>query len=647
MLKHNCPTAGCEQKFTAVQLRQASKITCPKCKRTFSVSTKSEDAEDVNHLVDVQPPPLPPLVKPVEPPQPPIGGTTPIPAPPVPQVATSKQKDGPPWKLIAIVGSAVLAMLLVASTLWLPLMYSGKSQRPSTAGSSEVDPVVKPARGVTGGIGGNNRAVLVGVKDYNHSRLSPLQFTENDVTELAEVLQQGKFDVTLLTTTEGQKNPNNQPTAKNIRAAIAAALEGAGKKDMILLAFAGHGLHLSVADGGKQREESFFCPTDASPKSESTLTINSQTMLGYTELFRNLDESGAGVKLLLIDACRNRAAGLRGAGVSVLPRTPNGFAAMFSCSEGEFAAELPELGKGHGIFFHFVLEGLRGKARAEDGVTWDDLARYVVKQVSTESIRMVGEGHRQTPHHVLNLRGLSPVLVERPKQEVKVPNSQVPAVKNSREPVGGVLGGGLPSPQPLNPVAKEPVAKEPVAKEPVAKEPVAKEPVAKEPVAKEPVAKEPVAKEPVAKKSSGYTKSDGHEYFTNNIGMKFVRIPRGEFMMGADKDVDPEADDDEKPRRKVKISSYWCGVYEVTQGQYQKVMGTNPSWFDGEDDFPVESVSWEDAKRFIQKLNEMPEESKAGNKYRLITEAEWEYTCRGSVRCEDKYKKFSFGDTLI
>jgi formylglycine-generating enzyme required for sulfatase activity len=145
---------------------------------------------------------------------------------------------------------------------------------------------------------------------------------------------------------------------------------------------------------------------------------------------------------------------------------------------------------------------------------------------------------------------------------------------------------------------------------------------------------------------AGVQKVGQFEYITNSIGMKFVKIPAGEFMRGADKDVDTEADDDEKPRRKVKISSYWCGVYEVTQGQYQKVMGTNPSAFKDGDDFPVDTVSWLDAKKFVENLNEMPEEKKAGRKYRLTTEAEWEYACRASVMVEDKYKRYHFGDTL-
>jgi formylglycine-generating enzyme required for sulfatase activity len=145
---------------------------------------------------------------------------------------------------------------------------------------------------------------------------------------------------------------------------------------------------------------------------------------------------------------------------------------------------------------------------------------------------------------------------------------------------------------------------------------------------------------------AGVQKVGQFEYITNSIGMKFVKIPAGEFMRGADGFVDHEAEEDEKPRRKVKISSFWCGVYEVTQGQYQKVMGTNPSEFKDGDDHPVERVSWNETQEFIAQLNEMPEEKKTGRKYRLLREAQWEYACRGSVLCEVKYKKFHTGDTL-
>ena len=84
---------------------------------------------------------------------------------------------------------------------------------------------------------------------------------------------------------------------------------------------------------------------------------------------------------------------------------------------------------------------------------------------------------------------------------------------------------------------------------------------------------------------------------------------------------------------------FYLGVYEVTQAQYQKVVGSNPSNFKRAS-LPVETVSWEDARAFCTKLSEVAEERAAGRTYRLPTEAEWEYACRaGSAG------KYSFGDT--
>jgi formylglycine-generating enzyme required for sulfatase activity len=129
---------------------------------------------------------------------------------------------------------------------------------------------------------------------------------------------------------------------------------------------------------------------------------------------------------------------------------------------------------------------------------------------------------------------------------------------------------------------------------------------------------------------------------TNSIGMKLVPIPKGTFIMGSP--------NDEPLRRKnetqheVKISKpFYMGAYPVTQKQYRKVMGTNPSCFskDGDgnvevhgldtDDFPVENVSWRDARKFCAKLSALPAEKKAGRKYRLPDEAEWEYACRAGT----------------
>ncbi len=120
---------------------------------------------------------------------------------------------------------------------------------------------------------------------------------------------------------------------------------------------------------------------------------------------------------------------------------------------------------------------------------------------------------------------------------------------------------------------------------------------------------------------------------TNSIGMRLTLIPTGEFMMGSP-DSASDARSDEKPQHRVRITKpFYLGTTEVTQGQYEKVTGKTPSYFGerrglSDPDAPVEFVSWDDAQEFCRKLSELAEEKKAGRRYRLPTEAEWEYACR-------------------
>jgi formylglycine-generating enzyme required for sulfatase activity len=107
--------------------------------------------------------------------------------------------------------------------------------------------------------------------------------------------------------------------------------------------------------------------------------------------------------------------------------------------------------------------------------------------------------------------------------------------------------------------------------------------------------------------------------------IEMVRVTGGCFQMG---DTFGDGRDDEKPIHEVCVSDFYIGRYEVTQVQWQAVMGNNPSSFKG-DRRPVDSVSWEDAEAFIAKLNRM-----TGRRYRLPTEAEWEYAARSGGRKE-------------
>ncbi len=113
---------------------------------------------------------------------------------------------------------------------------------------------------------------------------------------------------------------------------------------------------------------------------------------------------------------------------------------------------------------------------------------------------------------------------------------------------------------------------------------------------------------------------------------EMVVIPGGSFQMGS-KDGDP----DEKPIHRVNIKSFELGKYEVTQGQWKAVMGSNPSKFtECGDSCPVEQVSWDEIQEYIKKLN-----AKSGQQYRLPSEAEWEYACRAGTS-----HKYCGGDDL-
>ena len=109
----------------------------------------------------------------------------------------------------------------------------------------------------------------------------------------------------------------------------------------------------------------------------------------------------------------------------------------------------------------------------------------------------------------------------------------------------------------------------------------------------------------------------------NKLINNMVYVSGGTFTMGATSEQGSEAYDNEKPTHSVTLSSYYICKYEVTQALWQAVMGSNPSYFEG-DNLPVENVSWNDCQTFIKRLN-----SYTGRNFRLPTEAEWEFAARG------------------
>ena len=326
----------------------------------------------------------------------------------------------------------------------------------------------------------------------------------------------------------------------------------AERGDMVIVGFSGHGVQI--------KGKSYFCPEDTRHDKLA------ETVFPMEDIYDRLQHCKAALKLLVVDACRSDfvpegAKGIalaRGVGDfnGASEKLPEGIFALYSCDSGQFSVEDGEFQ--HGVFMHYLIEGLQGKAGDETGtVTSLGLANYV----SLRTKRYVAQHHNELQTPVLKgevaLFEFNSSMNVRPERPIVPPS------------------------------------------------------------------------EPSAEKT-----------ITNSIGMKLVLIPAGEFQMGSSQ----SENDNEGPQHQVHITKgFYLGKYPVTQGEYERVMGKNPSTFraDGAGKervsgldtsrFPVETVSWKDAVEFCRKLSE-----KEGKRYRLPTEAEWEYACRTRTKLAEQ-----------
>ncbi|MBV8557303.1 MAG: caspase family protein, partial [Planctomycetaceae bacterium] len=252
---------------------------------------------------------------------------------------------------------------------------------------------------------GERYALLVGVRRYDPNELRSLPYSEPDIDELAEVLKARGYkpsNVVLMTQTAGAEDTRFLPLADHVRKELKLLLEDLEEEDSVLVALAGHGVQF------RGESESYFCPADAR-------LADKRTLIALSAVYKALEACRAGLKVLLVDACRNDPQSENSRARSVVDLVsitrpqhtppPGGVVAFFSCSEGEKAFEHADLK--HGVFFHFVIEALRGAAAGpgESEILIPDLEKYVKRHVRD----FVREkyGVRQMPE----LRGTSRDLV--------------------------------------------------------------------------------------------------------------------------------------------------------------------------------------------------------------------------------------------
>jgi formylglycine-generating enzyme required for sulfatase activity/uncharacterized caspase-like protein len=239
---------------------------------------------------------------------------------------------------------------------------------------------------------GQKYALLVGVREYKTPTLRTLKYSERDIEELAKVLLDAGFseqNMRVLTQERTAKGLRYLPSSENIRTELSRMLklvELAGDTaSIVIVALAGHGIMDPKA------EKSYFCPADTSALN---LSPEDPALIDLGGLYDQLKASPAGFKLMLVDACRNDPLSPKRSTRPVVDlvsvtrplkkRPPGGVAALFSCSEGQVAYEDDDLK--HGVFFHFVIEGLKGKADEDSGnrdgkVTLGELAGYIGTEV--------------------------------------------------------------------------------------------------------------------------------------------------------------------------------------------------------------------------------------------------------------------------
>jgi len=396
-------------------------------------------------------------------------------------------------------------------------------------------------------------ALLIGVDRYEHDRLRDLRYCGADAVALRNLLvrRAGFPKEQVIVLHDGAQREALRPSRASIRDVLADFLARPEPGDLVVVGFSGHGTHIDAT--------SYLCPRDADPSRPG------ETMLPVPGLYKLFDDRcRARRKVVLIDACRNASNAGRGVAVEPLepmPRelarsiasVPKGLRVFSSASAGEASYEDGKLKAG--VFMHYLLEGLSGRADQRSRGAFGNGNRRIedteLFQYASEKTRQHVQTHfsaDQTPEwHCLTSEFIE--LAELPAPQARV---------------------------------------------------------------------------------------------TNSIGVQFVLVPRGSFLMGS---PDDEGHANERPQHRVWITEdFYVGVTEVTQAQYEKVMGRNPSYFSadgpgsrrvaGRDTarHPVERVNYDDACRFCRKLAAM--EGLPEGTYRLPTEAEWEYAARAGTTAE-------------
>ncbi len=464
----------------------------------------------------------------------------------------------------------------------------------------------------------NRTALVIGNSSY---KSSPLDNPVNDAQDMKKVLLQAGFDVILITNADYREMllSINKFASKLNRARVG------------LFFYAGHGMQI--------KGDNFLIPIKAGITSETDVeyaAVNVGRILG------KMESAGNPTNIVILDACRDnpfkRSFRTSKKGLARMD-APVGSIIAYATAPGSVAAD----GAGrNGTYTNNLIKNISKK-----GLSLNDIFMEVRKGVLSDT------NGKQVPWEESSLTG----------NFYFTPGKDMPYSKKSKKYIGTqpVKTKSFSSKQPLNmdTLLAQAKASKSKRKAKFEKEKSRKAEL-KQTIKKykdlinnygtrymEQAWQSICADFPVLtsgletgnisalETKAGLLPGSGETWIDSVTGMEFVYVPKGCFQMGSNSS---DADSDEKPVHKVCVDGFWMGKYEVTQGQYKKIMGSNPSnFFKSGDDYPVETVSWNDAKKFISKLNQQ-----SGKTFKLPAEAQWEYAAKSG----GKDQKYSGGNDI-
>ena len=463
-------------------------------------------------------------------------------------------------------------------------------------------------------------ALVVGVGDYpTHSGLGRLNYADDDAQVIGRQLELLGYRVKVLRNAEATKG-----AILNLLNQLGQVLDpGEGT---FLFYFSGHGF--------AQNKTNYLATYETTPS-----TVKSSG-LALNQVLEKIKAMGAKRQLLLIDACRNDPSkpgtkSVSGGSSFVKFNMAEGSKILFSTKFGGVSYETSDLGGGRGVFSHYVLEGLKGSAKTDLGyITFDSLSEYVTDRVldygfKTDRIQKPFVGGESMGDFLLANVG-TPSSIE-PKPE---------ALSNSFLTVKTTPGNAQIRILNIGPryVAGMPLKPGRYHLEVSAKDYETERWWVNLTSGEQTIYKELLSMSTEQLKVGNVFQDP---FKDGTLGPEMVVIPSGSFMMGSPEN-EPDRNSAESPQHRVRIAnSFALGKYELTFAEYDQFAEAtgrkkpdDEGW--GRGNRPVINVNWKDAQAYLKWLSE-----ETGKRYRLPSEAEWEYAARAGTTT-----KYSWGNEV-